>query len=67
MTIKFRKVFSILPFVNLNLSRSGISLTLGRRGLSANLNENGAKVTAGLPGSGLSYTNKLGRGHTKDS
>jgi hypothetical protein len=38
-----------------NLSKSGLSGTLGRPGLNANLSKRGKRFTFGLPGSGASY------------
>jgi hypothetical protein len=38
-----------------NLSKGGMSVTVGRRGLKLNLSQRGMFVTLGLPGSGFSY------------
>ncbi len=58
MGLRFRKIVRILPGVRLNFSKSGGSLSLGERGLTVNLNRDGARTTAGLPGSGLSYSTR---------
>lgn len=55
MAFRFRKSFRIAPGVRVNLSRSGVSTTLGGRGLSVNVSRRGTRMTAGIPGTGLSY------------
>jgi hypothetical protein len=45
-----------MPGVRVNLGLRGASLSIGRRGMTYNLGPNGSRVTAGLPGTGLSYT-----------
>jgi hypothetical protein len=56
MGLRFRRRFSILPGLRLNLSRSGVSTSFGRRGLWVTYGKRGRRLTVGLPGSGLSYT-----------
>jgi hypothetical protein len=55
MGLRFRRNVRIAPGVALNLSKSDVSLSLGKPGLAINLNSAGHKTTVGLPGSGLSY------------
>lgn len=52
--MRFQKRIQILPWVWLNISKSGFSFSFGPKGLSVNLGEKGAKVTTGIPGTGLS-------------
>jgi hypothetical protein len=60
MAIRFRKRIKIAPGVNVNLSRSGASVSLGKRGATINVGgKGGARATVGIPGSGISYTEKL--------
>jgi len=54
MALRFRKSFKIAPGVRINLSKSGISTSVGKKGMTANLSNRGTRVTAGIPGSGLS-------------
>ncbi len=61
MGFRFSKSFRVLPGVRVNLSRSGISTTLGGRGASVNVSKRGTRATVGLPGTGLSYTTPVGR------
>jgi hypothetical protein len=56
MGFRFRK--KIGPF---NLSKSGVSLSIGRRGMTVNTplittRQRRTRLTVGLPGSGVSYT-----------
>jgi hypothetical protein len=57
---RFRRSIKVLPGVRLNLSRRGISTTIGVRGASVNLGKRGAYVNVGLPGTGLSYRQRIG-------
>lgn len=59
MGFRFRKSFRLLPGIRLNLSKSGMSTSIGRRGATVNLSERGARGTVGLPGTGLSYSQNL--------
>ena len=59
MGLRFRKTISVLPGVRLNISKSGVSASVGPRGLTLNLGRRGARGTVGLPGTGLSYSEKL--------
>lgn len=58
MGLRVRKIVRLLPGVRLNLSKGGGSLSLGGRGLSVNLGRDGVRTTAGIPGSGLSYSTR---------
>ncbi len=60
MPIRFRKSIKILPGVRLNLSKSGISVTLGGKLFSLNLGKTGTYANVDLPGSGLVYRTRLG-------
>jgi hypothetical protein len=52
---RFRRTIKVLPGVHVNISKTGISLSLGGPGATINLNKEGAQTTLGLPGSGVSY------------
>ena len=62
MGFRFQKRLSILPGVRINLSKGGVSTSLGPRGADVNIGKNGITTNAGIPGTGLSYRSKLG-GH----
>ena len=59
MGFRFQKRISLLPGIRLNLSKSGASVTVGRTGLSVNLGKDGATGNVGIPGTGLSYRQKI--------
>jgi L,D-peptidoglycan transpeptidase YkuD (ErfK/YbiS/YcfS/YnhG family) len=56
MSLRFRKRIKIFPGVWFNLSKSGISTSIGGKGLTVNLKDGKTKTTVGIPGSGLSYS-----------
>ena len=56
MGLRFRRRISILPGLRLNVSKSGMSTSIGRRGLWVTYGRARTRTTVGLPGSGLSYT-----------
>jgi hypothetical protein len=56
---RFRRRLRIVPGLHLNLSRSGISATVGVPGLRVTLGKRPA-LNVGLPGTGISYRESLG-------
>jgi hypothetical protein len=56
MGFRFRKSVRILPGVRLNLSKRGISTSLGGNGATMNIGSRGTRTTLGVPGTGLSYS-----------
>ena len=62
MGFRFQKRISILPGVRINLSKSGASASVGPRGADVNIGKDGITANAGIPGTGLSYRQKIGRG-----
>jgi hypothetical protein len=52
---RFRKTFSILPGVKINLSKTGVSTSIGGKGATLNVGHGKRMVTLGIPGTGLSY------------
>ena len=57
---RFRKSFSILPGVKINLSKTGVSTSIGGHGATVNIGKNGPNATLGVPGTGLSYRTPVG-------
>jgi hypothetical protein len=55
MGLRYRRRLSILPDLRLNVSRYGISTSIGRRGLWVTYGKRGRRTTVSLPG-GLSYS-----------
>lgn len=56
MSLRYRSSIRICKGVKLNLSKSGVSLSLGGRGASINVSKRGTRSTLGIPGSGFSYS-----------
>lgn len=56
MGFRFRRTIKIAPGLRLNLSRKGVSTSVGPRGLSQTFGHGKRTTTVGLPGTGLSHT-----------
>ena len=56
MPLKFRKRIRLLPGIWLNVSKSGVSTSIGGKGATLNIGKRGTKSTLSIPGTGLSYT-----------
>lgn len=59
MGFRFRKNISLFPGLRINLSKGGVSTSLGRLGATINIGKRGLRGTVGLPGTGLSYSDFL--------
>ncbi len=55
MALRFQKRIRILPGLWLNLSKTGISFSLGGNGATMNVGTRSRTFTVGIPGTGLSY------------
>ncbi len=53
--VRFRKSISVLPGVKINLSKTGVSSSIGGHGATMNIGTRSRTVTLGIPGTGLSY------------
>jgi len=60
MGFRFRRSIKILPGIRLNLSRSGVSASVGVRGAHVTVGHGKVRETVGLPGTGISYTHVEG-------
>ncbi|ATF73893.1 DUF4236 domain-containing protein [Pasteurella multocida] len=56
---KFRKRVKIAPGITVNLSKSGVSATVGVKGASVNIGKNGAYLNTGIPGTGIYSRTKI--------
>ena len=56
MAFRFQKRIKLLPGVTVNLSRSGVSTSLGATGARVTFGHGQRRTTVGLPGSGISHT-----------
>jgi len=61
MGIRFRKSVKVMPGVRLNISKSGVSTTVGARGASVNIGKQGVYGNAGIPGTGLSVRERISK------
>ena len=59
MGFRFRRSFSLIPGVRLNLGKKSASISFGVRGFHYTVGPRGRQITAGVPGSGLSYTHRF--------
>jgi hypothetical protein len=57
---RFRKSFRIIPGLRLNLSRSGLSASIGGAPFTVNVGPRGVMGTASIPGTGISYRQHFG-------
>src|SRR5580704_462522 len=57
---RFRKSFSVIPGLRLNLSKSGLSASIGGAPFTLNVGPRGLMGTASIPGTGISYRQHFG-------
>jgi hypothetical protein len=60
---RFRQSFKVIPGLRLNLSRSGLSATIGGAPFTVNIGPHGVTGTESLPGTGISYREHVGFPH----
>ncbi|MBL6939773.1 MAG: DUF4236 domain-containing protein [Alphaproteobacteria bacterium] len=61
MGFRFQRKIPIFPGVHISIGKSGVSTSVGTRGADVNIGRHGVTTNAGLPGTGLSYRQRLGR------
>lgn len=59
MSLRFRKSIKILPGVRVNIGLKGASLNVGPRGASVSIGKQGAYTNALIPGTGISFREKV--------
>lgn len=59
MSLRFKRRIRLFPGVYLNIGKTGISTTIGPQGANINFGKRGAYLNAGIPGTGLSWREKL--------
>lgn len=59
MGFRFSKRITLAPGVRLNIGKSGIGVSLGPRGLSLSAGPSGMYLNAGIPGTGLSWRERI--------
>jgi hypothetical protein len=60
MGLRFNQTFSIIPGLTLNISKSGVSASIGRAPFTLNASKNGLMSTVSIPGTGHSYGQHIG-------
>jgi hypothetical protein len=60
MGFRYRKSVKLGGGLRLNLSKRGIGISAGVKGLRFGIGPSGARITAGIPGTGLYYEKRLG-------
>jgi len=58
-SFRFRRTIALGRFLRLNVSKTGTSLSVGRPGATVNLRGDKVDGTVGVPGTGLSYRERL--------
>lgn len=58
---RFRRSFSVVPGLRLNLSKSGLSASIGGAPFTLNVGPRGVMGTASIPGTGVSYRHHFAR------
>ena len=53
--LRYRRSIRIAPWFRINVSKTGISESLGKPGATINVRGDRVRQTVGLPGTGLSY------------
>jgi len=59
MAWSFRRRIKIIPGVHMNLSKRGISTSIGVKGASLTLGQNGAYINTSIPGTGFYNRKKI--------
>ena len=59
MSFRFQRRIKILPGLRLNVSKTGISWTVGTRGASVTARDGKLTGNVGVPGTGLSYRKRI--------
>lgn len=57
--VRFQKRIKVDDLITMNISKSGVSLTIGIPGMSINVGKAGSFLNLGIPGTGLSKRTKL--------
>ena len=60
MAFRFNRRISLFKGLRLNLSKSGTSVSVGGRGGWLTFGKKGTRATVGIPGTGMSWSEKIG-------
>lgn len=68
MGLRFRKSIKIAPGIKLNIGKKSVGLSIGGKHAGVSVNsKTGARARVSTPGTGLSYTTKIGKKSKKKS
>lgn len=59
MSVNFRKRVKVVPGINLNFSKKGVSTSIGPQGAKININKHGAYASTSIPGTGIYSRQKI--------
>lgn len=65
MPLRFRRTIKIAPGVRLNLSKSGVSTTVGAKNIKFNFGKRGVKRTISIPGTGIQEVDYIKKNKTE--
>ena len=54
--LRFRRTIRLAPWLRMNVSKTGLSTSIGKRGATINIRGDRVRGTVGVPGTGLSYS-----------
>lgn len=60
MGMRFRKSIKIAPGIRLSATQRGLGVRVGGRGGGISISPSGSRVSAGIPGTGLSWSERIG-------
>lgn len=67
MGFRFRRSIRLGKGMRINVSKSGLGLSLGRPGATFSIGPRGARSTLSIPGTGMSWVSQSGHGTTSTS
>jgi len=67
MAFRFQRRIKIAPGIRLNVSKGGVGLSAGPRGASVSVGRQGVYRNVGVPGTGLSFREKLNKGQKRNT
>lgn len=59
MGLRVHRRIRILPGIAVNVGATGVSVSVGGRGRTLNISKRGTYGTVGIPGTGISYRQRL--------
>ncbi|MDA2163843.1 DUF4236 domain-containing protein [Bacillus cereus group sp. Bc252] len=61
MGFKFRKSIKVAPGVKVNVTHKGVGVSAGVKGARISTGPSGSRITTSLPGTGISYEQRIGK------